>query len=189
TMYRVYAVAHHNQSADNIPIRMNDRAIELTQQRFRTVDSPPEILDLEWNRLDSESRFDELLAAIYDTSVQKAAKAAGIELPTADMLEEWLDAQDRSDSEKEKSESGSDEGEDNDGGEEKDSREVVGKFMDWWIDGDDMFGYSPARNAFLLAEALYICRDGETIELCEDDGYLTFAQTEVLNALVKGDDR
>lgn len=50
-------------------------------------------------------------------------------------------------------------------------------------------GSAQARNDFLLAEALYICRDGETIELCEEDGYMTFAQTEVLTALVKSEDR
>ena len=170
TMYRLYAVAHHNQSADKMAIRMNDRAIENTLQRFRTVDAPPEILDLEWSRMDCESRYDELLAARYDTGVQKAAIAAGIKIPTPEMLEEWLDEQDLSGSEEDVSKSGSDdedkENEDEDEKvrnpcpradvvlltsfhlqERKIGKKVVKDFVEWWIDGDEVYGYSPVSGA------------------------------------------
>lgn len=148
-MYRVYACAHHNQSSDKSAVRMSDISVQATEQRFRTEDDPPEILELEWGRMDVESRHDELLAARFDLNVQQAAKEAGIQIPTADMLEVWLDGQEESNQEKD----GSDEegsGSEEDDAEESDSEEgaakkVVGDFAQWWTDGDEVYGYSKVR--------------------------------------------
>lgn len=178
TMYRLYACAHHNQTADSSAVRMSDKAVENTQQRLRTEDDPPEILELEWGRMDGESRHDELQAARCDIAVQQSAKTDGVEVPTADMIEDWLNSLD------DDAGSGSDQDE-----EAIASRKTVTEFIQWWIDSDEVYGFSKARSDFLMAEAMFILNDGETVELCEDDGYLTFAQTEALAELVKEGDK
>jgi hypothetical protein len=179
TMYRLYACAHHNQTADGSAVRMSDKAVEITQQRFRTEDDPPEMLELEWGRMNAEARHDEMHAARFDVAVQAAATADDIEVPTSDMLEEWLNSVDEDEEDEEGS--GSDD-------EAAIAKKTVNAFIKWWIDDDEVFGYSKPRSDFLMAEAMFVLSDGETIELCEDDGHLTFAQTEALTALVKEGD-
>lgn len=60
------------------------------------------------------------------------------------------------------------------------------KFITWWT-GDD-YGFSEARSDFLKREAIFVCSDGETIEKCEDEGFLTLAQSATLSSLVNSED-
>lgn len=43
------------------------------------------------------------------------------------------------------------------------------------------------RSDFLKREAIFVCGDGETIEKCEDEGFLTLAQSAKLSSLVNND--
>jgi hypothetical protein len=66
--------------------------IEATLTRFRTEEPPPEVLELEWNRLKPIDQFDELAAVVFDLETQEKARADGLQIPTVDSLEKWLDA-------------------------------------------------------------------------------------------------
>lgn len=65
--------------------------IAATITRFRTEEPPPEVLDLEWNRLKPIDQYDELAAVIFDLDTQEKARAQGLRIPTIDSLEKWLD--------------------------------------------------------------------------------------------------
>jgi hypothetical protein len=58
----------------------------------------------------------------------------------------------------------------------------VKDFVNWWT-GDE-YGFSDVRSDFLKREAIFVCGDGETIEKCEDEGFLTLAQSATLSTLV-----
>lgn len=68
-----------------------DDMIEATLTRFRTEELPPEVLELEWNRLKPIDQFDELAAVIFDLESQEKARADGLQIPTIDALEKWLE--------------------------------------------------------------------------------------------------
>jgi hypothetical protein len=62
----------------------------------------------------------------------------------------------------------------------------VKKFVNWWI-GDE-YGFSEVRADFLKREAIFACGDGESIEKCEDEGFLTLEQSATLSSLVNEED-
>jgi hypothetical protein len=63
----------------------------------------------------------------------------------------------------------------------------VKEFVDWWT-GDE-YGFSEHRSDFLKREAIFVCGDGETIEKCEDEGFLTLAQSATLSSLVNDENQ
>jgi hypothetical protein len=65
--------------------------IKATVTRFRTEHPPPEVLDLEWNRLKPIDQYDELAAVVFDLATQEKAKQNGLQIPTIESLEKWLD--------------------------------------------------------------------------------------------------
>jgi hypothetical protein len=68
-----------------------DEMIKATVIRFRTEDPPPEVLDLEWNRLKPIDQYDELAAVVFDLATQEKAKEIGLQIPSIESLEKWLD--------------------------------------------------------------------------------------------------
>jgi hypothetical protein len=62
----------------------------------------------------------------------------------------------------------------------------VKKFVRWWT-GDE-YGFSEVRTDFLRREAVFACGDGESIEKCEDEGFLTLEQSATLSSLVNEED-
>ena len=99
-----------------------------------------------------------MVAAIYDVDVQMAAKKDNIKLPTADMLEDWLNSF-VDDSDKSSADEGDDECENvclmlcleccgRDScivcyqGTAKDAVKQVNHFIKWWTGGDMDFGFS-----------------------------------------------
>jgi hypothetical protein len=69
-----------------------DDMIRETQTQFQTEEAPPEVLDIEWNRLKPMDQFDELAAVIFDIDTQIKANQVGLKIPNLDSLEKWLDA-------------------------------------------------------------------------------------------------
>lgn len=55
------------------------------------------------------------------------------------------------------------------------------KFVSWWT-GDE-YGFSEVRADFLKREAIFACGDGESVYKCEDEGFLTLAQSTTLASL------
>lgn len=66
--------------------------IAATVTRFRTEEPPPEVLDLEWNRLKPIDQYDELAAVIFDLPTQEIARTQGLRIPSIESLEKWLDS-------------------------------------------------------------------------------------------------
>jgi hypothetical protein len=94
---------HHSSSPHHLMAPFlslfSDEMIEATRTRFRTEEPPPEVLELEWNRLKPIDQYDELAAAVFDVETQEKAQADGLQIPTIDSLEKWLDAVEEEDGE------------------------------------------------------------------------------------------
>lgn len=106
--------------------------IASTKVTFRTEEAPPEVLDLEWNRLKPIDQFDELTAVIFDLETQEKASESNIQVPTLESLEKWLDYV----------EEGEVSGNESEGSEDSTANDlsIVKQFVKWWI-GDE-YGYS-----------------------------------------------
>ncbi len=175
TAYRVFVCAESTQNRKSSQLsarttsvlydtRTLDAVVEDHHIAFTTVEEPPEVMDIEWGRLNEPQRDAEVRAAARSFAVQIAAKAENIVIPTDEEISNRNKPAQVPTLKKWKT------------------------FVAWWTGGDENLGYSAVRIAFQSEEILHAASKKEHRDACFRDGYLSSTEFQRLNSIIMAED-